>query len=54
MYEWGHNYEFSSSVDHLKSDLVELLVYNDMRTISGVLVLYYRSLGTMPILPGMS
>jgi hypothetical protein len=28
----GHNYSFASSVGHLRSDLVELLVYDGMLT----------------------
>jgi hypothetical protein len=32
--KWDHGYEFAASVGHLKSDLVGLLVYVGMRTIS--------------------
>jgi hypothetical protein len=31
MYRLGHCYDFASSVGHPQSDLVELLVYDDMR-----------------------
>jgi hypothetical protein len=41
----GHNYEFASSVSHPILDLVRLLVYDDMRIISGASVLYYRPSG---------
>jgi hypothetical protein len=41
----GHDYSFASSMGHLRSDLVGLLVNDSMRTISETLVLYYRSLG---------
>jgi hypothetical protein len=35
MYGWGHGYSFASSVDHLRSDSVELLVYDSMRQYPG-------------------
>ncbi len=48
--KWDHGYEFATSVGHLKSDLVGLLVYDGMCTISGSPVLYYKSLGIVPTL----
>jgi hypothetical protein len=46
----GNGYGFTSSVGHPRSDLVGLLVYDGMCTISGAPVLYYRSLETVPSL----
>jgi hypothetical protein len=42
----GNSYDFANSVGHPMSNSVRLLIYNGIRTISGRLVLYYRSLGT--------
>jgi hypothetical protein len=50
----GHGYGFASSVGHLRSDSVRLLVYNVMHTIYVALVFYYKSLDTTPTLPGMN
>jgi hypothetical protein len=50
----GHGYDFASSVGHSRSNSVGLLVYDGIHTISGVLVLYYKSLETTPTLSGMS
>jgi hypothetical protein len=48
----GHCYIFASSVGRLRSNLVGLLVYDGMRTISRTPMLYYRSLGTASTLLG--
>jgi hypothetical protein len=40
----GHGYGVASSVGHLRSDSVLLLVYDGMRSISEEPVLYYKSL----------
>jgi hypothetical protein len=47
----GHIYGFASSVGPPRSDSIRLLVYEGMRTIFGVLVLYYRPLETVLTLP---
>ncbi len=47
----GHGYEFASSVDHSRLDLVELLVYDGINTISKAPVLYYKSLEIASTLP---
>jgi hypothetical protein len=48
----GHGYDFASSVGHLRLDSVGLLVYDGMHTYLGP-VLYSKSLGAAPTLPGM-
>jgi hypothetical protein len=48
----GRGYGFDCSVGHPRSDSVELLVYNGMRTISEGPMLYYRSLETAPTIAG--
>jgi hypothetical protein len=54
MLEWGQGYDFASSIGNLRSDSVGLLVYDSMRTIFGVSMLYYRSFRTAPTLLGKS
>lgn len=44
----------TSSIGNSRSNSVDLLVYDDMRTIFGVSVLYYRSFRTVPTLLGKS
>jgi hypothetical protein len=45
----GHGYDFDSSVGHPKLNSIELLVYDDMCTISKALVLYYRPSGSLQL-----
>jgi hypothetical protein len=45
----GHNYGITRNVGYLKLDLVGLLVYDGMLTMSMSPMLYYRSFGTTSI-----
>jgi hypothetical protein len=42
---WGHNYGFTNSVRHPRSDSIGLLVYDGMRIISGAPVSITGPLG---------
>jgi len=50
-YGWGHSYDFASIMGHPRLDSVGLIIYDDIHTIFGTLVLYYRFIRTMPTLP---
>jgi len=50
---WGHGYNFASSLGYPRLDLIGPLVYDGMHTISGAPVLYYRSIRTGPTLSRM-
>jgi hypothetical protein len=51
MYGCVYCYGFTSSVGYSRSNLIELLVYDGMRTIFRASVLYYKSIGIAPTLP---